>query len=303
MSRAPLALVPAEAAPRPDPPSRSWLLPGFLRQELDDVDRRLERIPTRLNPYGFDPFGFDPDYAKPLMGLMALIYRHYFRVEAHGVERVPPGRVLLIGNHAGNTFAWDGAMLGTALLLEGEPPRMVRGMAEYYLPTLPFFNVFMHRVGSVVGTPENCVQLLEQGEAIMVFPEGQRGFVKTYRQRYELQRFGLGFLRLALETGTPIVPVGIVGGEEQSPGLANLRGVGRLIGAPAFPITITFPFLGAAGFLPLPVKFRLRFGTPLHFDGDPTEDDATVQKKVDVVKDAIRGLIREGLDARQSWFT
>jgi 1-acyl-sn-glycerol-3-phosphate acyltransferase len=135
-------------------------------------------------------------------------------------------------------------------------------MAEYYLPKIPFFNVFMHRVGSVVGTPANCAQLLEQEEAIMVFPEGQRGFVKTYRQRYRLQRFGLGFLRLALETGTPIVPVGIVGGEEQSPGLANLRPLGRLIGAPAFPITIGFPWLGAAGFLPLPVKFRIHFGEP-----------------------------------------
>ena len=97
-----------------------------------------------------------------------------------------------------------------ALFLGGDPPRMVRGMGEYYLPTIPFFSVFMHRVGSVVGTPSNCAHLLGQEEAIMVFPEGERGFVKTYRQRYQLQRFGLGFMRLALETDTPIVPVGMI---------------------------------------------------------------------------------------------
>jgi len=281
----------------------SWLLPAPLRTLAREIDERIARIPTRLNEYGYDPFGFDPSYARPLLLAMTLIYRHWFRVETRGIERVPPGRVLLIANHAGNTFAWDGTMLGMALFLGAEPPRMVRGMAEYYLPQIPFFNVFMHRMGSVVGTPANCAHLLEQEEAIMVFPEGQRGFVKTYRQRYRLQRFGLGFMRLALETGTSIVPVGIVGGEEQSPGLANVRPLGRLIGAPAFPITIGFPWLGAAGFLPLPVKFRIHFGEPLRFEGDSADDDATIEKKVDVVKGAIDELIAEGLAARRGWFT
>src|SRR4029450_4957959 len=163
---------------------------------------------------------------------MYLSHKDYLRGEARGVERVPPGRVLLIANHAGNTMAWDGAMLSMAMFLEAEPPRLVRGMAEFFLPTVPFLNTMLHRSGSVVGRPENCGRLLQQGEAIMAFPEGERGFVKTYRQRYQLQRFGLGFMRLALETATRIVPVGIVGGEEQSPGLANLRSVGKLIGSP-----------------------------------------------------------------------
>jgi 1-acyl-sn-glycerol-3-phosphate acyltransferase len=288
--------------PTPAPRRRRWPLPGPLQSLADEIDGRLARLPTRLNEYGYDSFGFDPAFARPLLLPMALVYRHYFRVAASGIGNVPEGRVLLIGNHAGNTFAWDGAMLGMALLLAGEPPRMVRGMAEYYLPTIPFFNVFMIRAGSIVGTPHNCTQLLEQEEAIMVFPEGERGFVKTYRQRYELQRFGLGFMRLALETRTPIVPVGIVGGEEQSPGLANVRSLGRLIGSPAFPITLTFPWLGAAGFIPLPVKFRLHFGLPMVFEGDPTEDDATIGTKVEQVKDALRSLIQEARAERSSWF-
>ena len=160
----------------------------------------------------------------------------------------------------------------------------------------------MLRLGSVVGRPENCVRLLEHEEAIMVFPEGERGFVKTYAQRYQLQRFGLGFMRLALETGTPIVPVGIVGGEEQSPGLANVRALGRLVGSPAFPITPTFPWLGPLGFVPLPVKFRLHFGEPLRFEGDPGEDDAAIEERVEVVKREIRRGIDAGLAARRDWF-
>jgi 1-acyl-sn-glycerol-3-phosphate acyltransferase len=288
--------------PRASRSSARFRLPS-LRAVLGEIDERAARIPTHLNEYGYDAFGLDPRVGRFLSAPMVLVYRHYLRVETRGIERVPEGPVLLIANHGGNTFAWDGAMLATAMLLEAEPPRIVRGMAEYFLPTIPFFNVFMQRCGSVVGTPENCVQLLERGEAIMAFPEGERGFVKTYAKRYQLQRFGLGFMRLALETGAPIVPVGIVGSEEQSPGLANLKSVGRLFGSPAFPVTVTFPFLGLAGFLPLPVKFHLHFGQPLVFEGDPSEEDAVIGKKVEVVKRAISGLIEDGLSARKSWFT
>ena len=276
-------------------------LPGAaLDRELRE---RLARVTTRRNEYGYDPFGAYPDALAPMLLPLALVYRHWLRVETQGIENVPPGRVLLIGNHAGNTFAWDGAMLGLSLILEAEPPRLVRGMAEYYLPQIPFFSILLHRSGSVVGTPENCVQLLERDEAVMVFPEGARGFVKPFSKRYQLQRFGLGFLRLALETDTPIVPVGIVGAEEQSPALADVKALGRLVGSPAFPITPLFPWLGLAGFLPLPVKFRLRFGPPLRFEGDPNDDDAAIEKHVEVVKDRIRELVAEGLDARTSWFT
>ena len=158
--------------------------PWSVRSLENEIDRCVAEVPTRLNEYGYDPYGLHPDVIRRMMLPAALLYRHYFRVETHGIENVPEGRVLLIANHAGNTFAWDGAMLATALLLEGALPRMVRGMVEYYLPTIPFFNVFMHRCGSVVGTPSNCVALLEQDEAIMVFPEGERGFVKPFSQRY-----------------------------------------------------------------------------------------------------------------------
>jgi 1-acyl-sn-glycerol-3-phosphate acyltransferase len=288
-------------ARRADAERRRW--PRLLGALRDELDARIARIPTRLNQYGFDAFGLEPALSRRLTLPMIWVYRHYLRVVTRGIERVPQGRVLLIANHAGNTFAWDAAMLAVAMLLEAEPPRIVRGMGEYYLPTLPFFNVWMQRAGSVVGTPENCAQLLAQGEAIMVFPEGARGFVKSFRQRYQLQRFGLGFMRLALETRTPIVPVGIVGAEEQSPAIANFSGVGRLFGSPAFPVTLTFPWLGLASFLPLPVKFRLHFGRPIEFEGDPDEEDAAVEEKVQVVKEAIRSLVADGLAARNTWFS
>jgi len=277
--------------------------PKWLRELEEELGRRYASLPKRLNEYGYDPFGFDESVARYPALLMAAAYRYWFRVEARGLEHVPAkDAVLVVANHAGNTFAWDAAMIGTALLLEASTPRLARGLGEFFLPTIPFFNEFMARAGSVVGTPENCRQLFEHSECVLVFPEGSRGFVKPYSQAYQLQRFGLGFLRLALEHRVPILPVGVVGSEEQSPGLADVKWLGRLIGSPAFPITVTMPWLGPLGFIPFPVKFRLTFGPLMRFDGDFDTEDAELQPKLDQVKNEISRLIQVGLARRKSWF-
>jgi 1-acyl-sn-glycerol-3-phosphate acyltransferase len=153
-----------------------------------------------------------------------------------------------------------------------------------------------------VGTPSNCVHMLENGECVTVFPEGVRGMNKLFSQRYRLQRFGMGFMRLALQTSTPIVPVGIVGSEEQQPGFANLGRIGKLLGMPAFPITATFPWLGPLGLLPLPVKYHILFGEPLRFEGDSTDEDGVIEEKVDRVKAAIQALLDQGRRERHGVF-
>jgi 1-acyl-sn-glycerol-3-phosphate acyltransferase len=94
-------------------------------------------------------------------------------------------------------------------------------------------------------------------------------------------------MRLALETDSPIVPVAIVGAEEQSPGIATSKVLARLVDSPAFPLTITFPWLGPLGMIPLPVKFHIRFGEPMRFRGDPDADDEKIEAKVGQVKAAI----------------
>jgi len=294
--------TPSSSEPK-QPISALRFAPQWLRELESELGRRYARLPMRLNEYGYDPFGFDENVARYPALLTAAAYRYWFRVEARGLEHVPASdAVLVVANHAGNTFAWDAAMIATALLLEAGTPRLARGLGEFFLPTIPFFNEFMVRAGSVVGTPENCRQLFEHAECVLVFPEGSRGFVKPYYKAYQLQRFGLGFLRLALEHRVPILPVGVVGSEEQSPGLADVKWLGRLIGSPAFPITVTMPWLGPLGFVPLPVKFRLSFGPLMHFEGDFDTEDADLQPKVDQVKNEISRLIQVGLARRKSWF-
>jgi 1-acyl-sn-glycerol-3-phosphate acyltransferase len=276
-------------------------LPLRVRDLGREIDDRLRKIPSALNEYGFDAYGMQPAAARSGMILSALLYRHWFRVETHGIDRVPAGRVLLIANHAGQ-LPFDAAMLGAAMFLEGDPPRIVRGMGEYWIPRIPWLNVLATRAGQMVGTPENCQALLEAGECVMVFPEGVRGMSKPYRERYRLQLFGTGFMRLALATETPIVPVGIVGSEEQQPGFANVKSLAKLLGMPTFPLTLGFPWLGPLGILPLPVKYRIRFGSPLRFTGSPLDEDAAIETRVEEVKAAIAGLLAEGLAERRGVF-
>ena len=277
------------------------LRPLWVRRLQDEIAERVALVPTARNEYDFDAYGMNAEWVKRGLLPAALLYRYYFRVETVGIEQVPAGRVLLVANHAGQ-LPFDGIMLSTAMLLEASPPRIARGMAEYWVSELPFVSVAAARTGSMVGTPRNCVSMLENGECVMVFPEGVRGMNKLYKDRYRLQRFGMGFMRLALETRTPIVPVSIVGSEEQQPGLANLEGVARFLGMPALPVTPTFPLLGPLGLLPLPVKYRIEFGAPLQFEGDPSDDEEQIEDKVDVVRAAIdRGFAR-GLRARKGVF-
>jgi 1-acyl-sn-glycerol-3-phosphate acyltransferase len=160
----------------------------------------------------------------------------------------------------------------------------------------------MVRTGSVVGTRKNCVDLLAHDEAVIAFPEGVRGMNKLYRDAYQLEEFGHGFMRLALATDTPIVPIAVIGSEEQAPGIANLESLGRLIGAPAFPITLTWPWLGPLGMVPLPVKYHLHFGEPLRFSGNANDEDDVIAEKVDEVKGSIAAMFAQGLATRRGIF-
>ena len=265
------------------------------------LKKRLESLQANLNEYGVDPFGFDPEMVKYAAPFVHFFYRTYFRVETFGIERVPEGRVLLIGNHSGQIRV-DAAMIVSSMLLDATPPRMVRSMVETWVPSLPVLSYLFLRWGQIVGTRENCRRLLEMDEAILAFPEGVRGINKPFSKRYQLQEFGLGFMRLALMTGAPVVPVAVVGAEEQTISLVNAKGLGRLLGMPGLPITPTTPILGPLAILPLPTKYRIYFGRPMTFAGNPDDEDSAVQKHVNRVRGTLSRMLHDGLKEREHIF-
>jgi len=270
-----------------------WVESCFTAEERE----RIKSIPTRQNEYGYDPFGFHREEAKPAILVARWLYRYYFRTRVYGIEQVPAGRVMLVANHSGQ-LPFDGMNIACAMLFEASPPRMARAMIERWVPELPFISYLFNRWGQIVGSPENCLRLLADEEAILVFPEGVKGISKPYTQRYQLQEFGLGFMRLALEAQAPIVPVAVVGAEEQAPAF-NLKPLAKLIGAPSFPLMPVPPFVPV---LPLPSRYHLYFGEPLVFAGHPDDDDDQIEQLVKTVRLSIESMLRVGLKARRSIF-
>lgn len=265
---------------------------------VEELDEALARLSERLPSH--DPWGFSPEEARPYQLFNLAAYR-YFRPSVTGIENLPEGRVLIVPNHSGQ-LPYDGLVVSMACLLEADPPRILRAMVERWVPTLPFLNVGMARGGAVLGDPVNCRNLLRADQAILVFPEGARGSGKTFWKRYQLQRFGRGFMRMALETNTPIVPVSVVGAEEAIISLANLKGVAKALGMPYFPVTPLTPVLGPLGMLPLPTRFHLDFGEPMHFEGRHDDEDERVDAKAEVVRAEIQRMVQARLAKRDGLF-
>ena len=264
-----------------------------------DFGQRIEILSTRYLDRGGDPFGFDVTTARNAAMVIAFFHRMYFRTEVFGIEHVPPGRVLLVANHSGQVPI-DAAIVGSSLFFDGNPPRVVRAMVEKWTATLPFVSAFFNRIGQVVGVPENARRLLEMGEVLLAFPEGIRGVSKPFERRYQLEPFGSGFMRLAIETDTPIVPVAVIGAEEQYVSLGNLKWAAHLLNLPVFPLIPQMFVPGAQ--LPFPTKYRIHFGEPMRFTGGPDDDDRVVADKVWLVRQTISDMLRRGLASRRSVF-
>lgn len=265
----------------------------YRRLVTPEIETLMARMPKPVGSFGYDAWGYNENAAKLGLGVIKRFYDHYFRVSAHGLEHVPTqGRVLVVANHSGQ-LPIDGLLIGCALATNPAGPRAPRAMIERFLPTVPWFGNLLTRVGAVIGDPHNCVKMLEQEEAIIVFPEGVRGSGKAYHRRYQLQRFGNGFMHLAMQTGAPIVPVGVVGCEETMPSLGNVAPLARLLGLPYVPLALP---------LPLPARVHLRFGEPLHFDAAASSEEE-VTARVERVKAAIAALIARGLAERAGVFS
>ncbi len=254
-----------------------------------------------------DDFGADPRFAETLEPLFEFLYAVWWRVEATGTENVPAsGPGLVVANHSG-VLPYDGLMVQLAIRHEHPARRLCRMLALDMFALLPVLAPMLTKSGSVRANPENAERLLRRGELLGVFPEGVKGIGKRFDERYKLARFGRGgFVRVALRTGTPIIPCAIVGAEEIHPVLGKADWAGRPFGLPYFPLTPTFPWLGPLGLVPLPTKWSIDFGEPIDLSGhgpEAAQDPILVNRIVESVRSTLQRMVDGRLARRRSvWF-
>jgi 1-acyl-sn-glycerol-3-phosphate acyltransferase len=278
------------------PGTGQWL--SRLAEAADFVRRRAS------GDYEVDPeSGFDPELNRAvLMPAARALYRSWFRVRMRGLEHVPSdGPGLVVANHSG-VLPLDAVMLQVGVLDEHPARRNLRLLGADLVYTLPVLGRLARVSGHVPANPAEAERLLAAGELVGVFPEGFKGIGKPFSSRYRLQRFGRGgFVRTALQTGSPLIPCAIVGAEEIYPMVADWPELAARLRLPFFPITPLFPWLGPVGAIPLPSNWIIEFCDPVPTDGftpDQWEDAGVIAELSDKIKDTIASKIDELLAER-----
>ncbi|MCL2395081.1 MAG: acyltransferase family protein [Acidimicrobiaceae bacterium] len=232
------------------------------------------------------------------------LYRHWFRVEWEGLDKVPTdGGALLVANHAG-AIPVDAPLLMHGI--ETELGRPVYGLADRLFRTLPVAGTIWARAGGVAAHPDNAYRLLHDERALTLdFPEGTKGTGKLFTERYQLQRFGRGgFVEIAMRAGVPVVPIAVMGSEETMPTIARFEAAARLLGVPYVPLTANMLLLGPLGlFTPFPAKIRFRVLDPVRFDVKPDQPrypKGRVHTEAEAIRAALQQALNDMLAARQS---
>lgn len=279
------ALVPVDIPPEVDEPEP---LPDPRRSDVDE-------------------WGRSERWRQLAHKVYAPLYDSWFRVEWEGLEHVPTdGGALLVANHAAAIPSDAPAIMHG---VETELDRPVYGLADHFFKGVPVVGTLWARNGGVVAHPDNAYRLLrEQGQLVLVFPEGTKGPGKTYNERYRLRRFGRGgFVEIAMRAGVPIVPIAVVGAEESMPTLFKLNTMAKVLGVPYFPVTANMLAFGPLGVVAyFPAKFKLRVLEPVTFDVAPDQSRYSRSRIMDE-SEAIRQRIQEELydmlrQRRSVWF-
>ncbi len=283
--------VPAPAA---DLAQRFTAVAKFIRKRL-------------TGDYSVDEFGFDPHLTDTVvLPVLRTFFRSWFRVETSGIENLPDaGAALLVANHAG-VLPLDGLMAAVAVHDDHPAQRMLRVLANDVVVRTPLLGPAARKAGQTRACATDADQLLSRGELAVVFPEGYQGLGKRFSQRYTLRSFGDGqCVSAALRNKAPIIPCSIVGSEEIYPMIGDLTPLARLLKLPYFPITPLFPLAGAAGLIPLPSKWHIKFGAPIptaEFDDSAASDPMVVAELAGQVRDTIQGTLRQLQGQRRNIF-
>ena len=227
--------------------------------------------------------------------LLFYLYRHYFRVRLFGQKNVKDTQYMIVSNHTGQ-IPIDGVLICNALLTEFHPPRLARPLIERILVKIPLVSTFLAQYGCVLGNRENCLELLQRGESVLVFPEGVRGSAKKRSQFYQTAPFSRGFYRMALKAGVEILPVAVVGAEEMFPFVYHNKTIAKMARMPALPLS--------PNMFPLPSPIDIYFGEPIILPQNlaATDPNEKLDPYIRCIEQQIQSMVDEGLEKRRPFF-
>ena len=230
---------------------------------------------------------------------------YWFRMKIEGWERIPDPPVLLIGIHSGAPFVWDAWTIGAQWWRHFGTSRKLHGTAHDALMATPLIGSYFRRMGVLPAAPDSIATALAEGHDVALWPGGERDSLRPWTKRDEAVLAGrTGFIKLAIRSCVPIVPIATVGGPDSMPvlssgkRLAKVLQLDKIARLKMFPIAVQAPWGISPALLPeipLPTKIRTEFQDPVELDCDPdrAEDDAYVEQKYDEV----RSSIQRGMDA------
>jgi 1-acyl-sn-glycerol-3-phosphate acyltransferase len=241
---------------------------------------------------------------KPLIEPVRQFGRLYFRCEVRGIERIPEGPAMVVGNHnAGITFLEPFFMAAEYYAQRGfqDPLYMVAHDAMVAIPVLR--NALL-KLGAVRATRRNSEEILRRGRKMVVYPGGNHEAFRTYANRHRIDFGGhKGFARLAVDMDAPVVPVINVGGHEtlfilhRGEKLSTILGVDKVLRSKACPVAISLPWgvsVGPIFHLPLPAKTEIEVGEPIR----PSQVRADVprEQRADALYDVVVGTLQRMMD-------
>jgi 1-acyl-sn-glycerol-3-phosphate acyltransferase len=221
-------------------------------------------------------------------------------MEIEGWENIPEPPVLLIGIHSGAPFVWDAWTVGAQWWRHFGESRKLHGTAHDALMATPVFGWYFRKMGVLPAAPDSITAALAAGHDVALWPGGEVDSLRPWVKRDEATLAGrTGFIKLAIRSGVPIVPIATVGGPDSMPVLASGKRLARALQLDKvarlkmFPIALQAPWGVSPALLPevpLPTKIRTAFQPPVEVDADPerAEDNAYVERKYDEVQATIQ---------------
>jgi 1-acyl-sn-glycerol-3-phosphate acyltransferase len=269
-----------------------------MQGKRDDAEGVAGWVADRAGQWEID--AFDASFIEKQKYFWNPLVDYWFRMEIEGWEKIPEPPVLLVGIHSGAPFVWDAWTVGLQWWRHFGDKRPLRGTAHDALMAAPGVGTYFRKMGVVPAAPDSMSAALAAGQDVALWPGGERDSLRPWTKRDEAVLAGRkGFVRLAIKTGVPIVPIATVGGPDSMPILTSGRRLAKwtqldkLAGIKVMPLSLSAPWGISPAMLPeipMPTKIRTAFQEPVELSDDPDKagDDAYVDQKYDEVQDTIQ---------------